>query len=245
MSDPNPRFPSLDSPPPPLRPELLDAAHAAGPARPLWPRGGRLAIAAAVGALSVGLDLPAALQSLPARGLPGWWWWSTGLAWAGLALWLGWLALGEADPRVPVWGGRRLLVALVGIAAFAGVNLLTERWLHGALQGPSELPGFWEVGLRCWGRGVAVELVPLALLFVLVARGFVARPVRAGALAGLAAGAWGLLAQQLHCASPWSAHNLLFHLGVGLSFALAGALLGWWWGARPARFGFPPGPEGR
>ncbi len=218
-----------DEVPPPVTGRVHAAVHHdAAAVRPLWPAWVRFLVAAAVGAgNAAGITLVMmhpSWQALLARGLPGWYWVTTLLAWAGAALVLTWMAVHEADPRVPVRSTSRFVAGLALVAGFAAVALGTELMRAGHLEGAG--PAYLHHGMHCLTLGTVFEVLPVAVILALVARGMPFHPVRAGILAGLACGAWSLLLLELGCPDTRVVHAIPFHLGVAGVWALLGAGVG-------------------
>lgn len=216
--------------PPPLSARVCRAVgdHPSA-VKPIWPTWARFAVAAGSGAFTTILI---AVATRPAWShvahrdvLPGWWWLVTLAAWVVCALLLTWMAVCEAGPEAPVkWGSR--LAAILGLAAgFAVMAVVTDLLVsHGAHTAAAPVPS----GARCLTVGTAVELAPVLVVFLLVARGAPFHPVRAGALAGVAAGAWALVILQVNCPSTAATHNILYHLGVAGIWGLLGSGAGLW-----------------
>lgn len=220
--------PTREAAPPPLSSAVTGAVGEKPKAvSPVWPGWLRFALAAVVGggnvALVVGLH-GTSVSTLLERGMPGWWWLVTLAAWAASALVLTWLAVRESDPRVPESSTSRVVAVAAFALVFAGVAVCSELVVHGRLQAPG--PGFLASGMHCLGFGSLVEIVPVGFIFVLLARGMPFRPVRAGLVAGAACGAWSLLVLQLDCPDLTAFHDIVFHLGVAVVWAVAGAGLG-------------------
>jgi hypothetical protein len=93
---------------------------------------------------------------------------------------------------------------------------------------PTHVPALREIayGRVCLTRSFALGLVPLTAACLLLYRGLPARPVAAGALAGLAAGLLADASWRLFCEVSDPTHVLTAHAGAVASVALAGALVG-------------------
>jgi hypothetical protein len=87
----------------------------------------------------------------------------------------------------------------------------------------------WAYFRTCVTRSFGLGLLPLGVAGLLLRRGLVARPMAAGALAGLGAGLLADSSWRLFCEVSDPAHVLTAHagaiLGVGAAGALAGHLL--------------------
>lgn len=140
------------------------------------------------------------------------------LAVAASALWL------AAELCRPEAAPRRQRAALTGLGAVAAAVFGVALWQGGAAALATEMgrSSLW----TCLRSVPALALVPLGAVVWALRAGAPARPVRAGAVAGLAAGGFGAAVYSLYCDQD----ALLFFLpayaaGIGL-VALAGAVLG-------------------
>ena len=78
----------------------------------------------------------------------------------------------------------------------------------------------------CLQHGLVAAVVPWIASMALLARGFPTAPVLAGGIAGMVAGLWGVSMLQLTCPTETGPHLMLWHGGVLVVAALAGALAG-------------------
>ncbi len=86
---------------------------------------------------------------------------------------------------------------------------------------------FISAGIACLAAGL-LHAVPAGLLsWLLLRRGFAARPVLAGLVAGTLAGLAGVGMLELHCPNFQATHILVWHTAVVPVSAALGALLGW------------------
>ena len=180
------------------------------PVKPLAPAGVRALVAAASG-LAVAIAVAWAAGMRPLDPMPA------GrpiamlamLAAATLGLWLAMrLAVpGSATPR------RAAALYLLVPAVFAAI-VLAVLGFHGE-EGP----------FRCMLFGLAVAAVPWTIAIVLLARGYATTPVLAGAIAGMSAGLFGLMALHLSCPMATAPHILLFHASVVVIASALGAAL--------------------
>jgi hypothetical protein len=93
---------------------------------------------------------------------------------------------------------------------------------------------FLHKGLVCLSLGVLCGVFAGAPLWLIVRRGFVVEPVRAGAAIGLVSGLTGLTFLTLHCDLLTVPHTSLWHAGVILVCVAAGALAGKLRGLQPS-----------
>ncbi len=140
------------------------------------------------------------------------------LALGAAALWLAAeLCRPEAQPKA-------LRVALAALGAAAAAVFAMALWRYGSAALAIEMgrSSLW----TCLQSVPALSLLPLAAALWALRSGAPARPARAGAVAGLAAGGFGAAIYSLYCDQD----AVLFYLpayaaGIGL-VALTGALLG-------------------
>jgi len=207
--------------PPPLRDEV---ARSLRPVRPLAPPGRRAAafvplagLLLAVVPLAWGLrDDAAAVGALPL--------WAGSALQVALALALLSTALAESVPgrlHSPWRLASRAAVGMGFMMALTGVT---------SLLSPTHVPGLRDAGYFriCLTRSFALGLAPLALALLLLRRGLAARPVVAGALAGLGAGLLADSAWRLFCEVSDPAHVFTAHAGAIVLLGVAGALAGRW-----------------
>ena len=207
--------------PHPVNPALLDSiARSIGadlrPVRPVPPRwlltGGLVLVAAAIataGAAVLGFH---GVQNLTAI--------DRALLFPLLALLL-WLAaaacVGEITP-----GSRRFVsprFLLVG-------GILSLLAVFAILFRDYQTINFLPQGIACLTAGLLIA-VPTALgVWFLLRRGFAVNPVSAGTVAGTLAGLAGVAMLELHCPNFEVFHVMLWHTGVVLVSAAAGAWLG-------------------
>jgi hypothetical protein len=82
-------------------------------------------------------------------------------------------------------------------------------------------------GMPCFEAGIPYA-VPAAILFWLILRrGAVLSPRTTGVICGALAGLIGVSVLEIHCSNFDLRHILVWHLGVGVSGAVAGLLVGW------------------
>ena len=116
-------------------------------------------------------------------------------------------------------GGWRWAAAMAGFLPLAGVIVALAR-------GAETLsPEVMRHGAECLAGGSASSLLVFALLVLWLRRGAPTSPERAGLVAGVAAGAFGIFAASLHCPDNDIVHIGLWHSGAVIVTALAGRLL--------------------
>jgi hypothetical protein len=148
--------------------------------------------------------------------------WGGSLVQVGAAILLLATALAEAIPgrlRGPGTLLGRALIALAFMLALTAVTFAAS---------PTHAPAVRQMAYArmCLTRSFSLGLVPLAAACLLLYRGLPARPVVAGALAGLAAGLLADASWRLFCEVSDPAHVLTAHAGAIAGVALAGALVG-------------------
>jgi hypothetical protein len=120
-------------------------------------------------------------------------------------------------------------LSLAGPWRRLGAALATLLWL-----GPFALylfhpeATFWRHGLRCYSVGLMVGVAASIALWLVLRRGYITSPARAGWFAGLAAGSVAFLVQETYCPVVESAHSALWHGGVPATLCVWGWLAGRW-----------------
>jgi hypothetical protein len=141
---------------------------------------------------------------------------------AGLALVVFGGALAESIPG-RLQSPRRLAgLATLGAGFVLALTALTF------LASPTRVPALREaIYFRvCFNHTFGLGLVPLAAALWALRRGLAARPIVAGAMAGLGAGLLADAGWRLYCGASEPSHVLVAHAGGILALALAGALAG-------------------
>lgn len=208
-----------DTLPPRLRDEV---ARNLRPVRPLAPPGRRAAVLAPLaGLLLAAVPLAWGLRDdAPAVGmLPLW---AGSAIQVGLAFALVATALAESVP-----GRLHSPWRLASRAALGGGFMIVLTGVTFLLS-PTHVPGLRDAAYFriCLTRSFGLGLAPLALAVLLLRRGLAARPVVAGALAGLGAGLLADAAWRLFCEVSDPAHVLAAHAGAVVLLGVAGALTG-------------------
>jgi hypothetical protein len=117
---------------------------------------------------------------------------------------------------------RRLSPALLSMGTFVCLTLVLAALFEAGHSGR-----FFREGMPCFEAGIPYA-IPAALLFWLILRlGVVFSPRATGALCGALAGLIGVSVLEIHCSNFDLRHILVWHLGVGVTGALAGLLTGW------------------
>lgn len=116
------------------------------------------------------------------------------------------------------------------LASWAGLGLGFMLMLTAAtfVASPTHVPPRleWVYFRTCITRSFGLGLLPLGVAGLLLRRGLVARPMAAGALAGLGAGLLADSSWRLFCEVSDPIHVLTAHAGAILAVAAAGALAG-------------------
>lgn len=122
--------------------------------------------------------------------------------------------------------GWRWAALMAGLLPLAGV-------IVAGLQGPVAFSGEAVVhGAECFAIGSGASLLVFAMLVLWLRRGAPTSPERAGLVAGVAAGAFGIFAFSLHCPYNDIVHIGLWHSAVVLAMGALGravvpALIRW------------------
>jgi len=114
------------------------------------------------------------------------------------------------------------------LRAFAGVAFMVALTLTTFAASPTHVPLQQETHYThvCLTRSFALGLVPLGVTALLLCRGLLARPITAGALAGLGAGLLADSSWRLFCEVSDPAHVLTVHAGAVAGVAVVGAAAG-------------------
>ena len=115
--------------------------------------------------------------------------------------------------------GWRWAAAMAGLLPLAGA-------IVAAVRGSQTLsPEVMRHGAECLAGGSAASLLVFALLVLWLRRGAPTSPERAGLVAGVAAGAFGVFAASLHCADNDIVHIGLWHSAAVVAMGLVGRVL--------------------
>lgn len=116
-------------------------------------------------------------------------------------------------------GGWRWAAAMAGLLPLAGA-------IVAAVRGSETLsPEVMRHGAECLAGGSLASLLVFALLVLWLRRGAPTSPERAGLVAGVAAGAFGIFAASLHCADNDIVHIGLWHSAAVVAMGLVGRAL--------------------
>lgn len=116
-------------------------------------------------------------------------------------------------------GGWRWAAAMAGLLPLAGV-------IVGFARGAETIsPEAMRHGAECLAGGSIASLLVFALLVLWLRRGAPTSPERAGLVAGVAAGAFGIFAASLHCPDNDIVHIGLWHSAVVVVTGLAGRVV--------------------
>lgn len=149
--------------------------------------------------------------------------WGASLAQAAVATLLAVAAYREVVPGRALPARRLLGLIGLGFALAFGITLLS--WWVSPFPVPPGAMGRWARG--CFRLSFRDGLPLLALMVILAARGYLARPALAGALAGTAAGLLNDAGWRLMCAVSDPQHVLFGHMTVVPVLAALGAALTW------------------
>jgi hypothetical protein len=164
--------------------------------------------------------------------VPSVWGWGYYHAPAGWILATGWIVLTitavllfTAAIRESIPGRLLSPPQLWSLAALAVVVIAGSSTAFFALIPQTVPPAMAGRVLRvCLTRAYALGLVPLTICAVLLARGLTARPLIAGALAGLGAGLIVESSWRLYCSITAPSHTIGGHIGAMALLAVTGAL---------------------
>jgi hypothetical protein len=115
--------------------------------------------------------------------------------------------------------GWRWAAAMAGLLPVAGVIVALARGTA-VFSGAS-----MTMGLECLAVGSASSLLVFAMLVLWLRRGAPTAPDRAGLVAGIASGAFGIFTYSLHCPANDIVHIGIWHSAVVLVMGLAGRAL--------------------
>lgn len=87
--------------------------------------------------------------------------------------------------------------------------------------------GFVRDGMPCFEAGIPYAIPAAILFWLILRRGTVLSERTTGAICGALAGLIGVSVLEIHCSNFDLRHILVWHLGVGVSGALAGLFVGW------------------
>jgi hypothetical protein len=111
-------------------------------------------------------------------------------------------------------------LAAVAVAVIAGSSVAFIALLPQAVPPPHAA----RVLQVCLTRAYALGLLPLAVCGALLARGLTARPLLAGAFAGLGAGLVAESSWRLYCSVTDPSHTIAGHVGAMALLTLTGSL---------------------
>lgn len=115
--------------------------------------------------------------------------------------------------------GWRWAAAMAGLLPVAGV-------IVAAVRGTSVLSAEGlEMGQECLAVGIVSSLLVFTMLVLWLRRGAPTAPGRAGLVAGIASGAFGVFTFSLHCPANDIVHIGIWHSAVVLAMGLAGRTL--------------------
>ena len=86
---------------------------------------------------------------------------------------------------------------------------------------------FWQHGSLCCCIGLLVGTAAGAVIWIVMRRGYMLSPLRAGWFSGVAAGCVGFIVQETYCPVVESGHAALWHGGVVALLGTGGWIAGW------------------
>lgn len=116
-------------------------------------------------------------------------------------------------------GGWRWAAAMAGFLPLAGVIVALARGTE------TISPEVMRHGVECLASGSASSLLVFALLVLWLRRGAPTSPSRAGLVAGVAAGAFGIFAASLHCSDNDIVHIGVWHSAAVVAMGLVGRVV--------------------
>jgi hypothetical protein len=126
-------------------------------------------------------------------------------------------ALREREPGLSLAAPWRYAVAALAALLWAGPFMLYE-------FRPEKR--FWQHGALCWCDGLLVGFAAGAAIWLVMRRGYLLSPLRAGWFAGVAAGCLAFIVQETYCPVVESGHSALWHGGVVAVLGAAGWIAG-------------------
>ena len=119
-------------------------------------------------------------------------------------------------------GSKRRLTPLVLLATVTVALLL----VFGLLFRDYRMGRFVPEGIRCLEAGLLLAMPAGVAAALLLRRGFVLSPARAGISVGVLSGLAGLAALELHCENFLAMHVMVWHVAVVLLSSLSGWMIG-------------------
>ncbi len=153
--------------------------------------------------------------------------WAARLPWQRIATYLGAgsvlllslaAALREREPGFSLAAPWRYGVGALVVLLWTGPFVLY------AFQPESR---FWKHGSLCCLNGLLVGAAAGVVLWVVMRRGYLVSPRRAGWFAGIAAGCLAFIVQESYCPVVESGHSALWHGGVVAVLGTVGWIAGW------------------
>lgn len=117
---------------------------------------------------------------------------------------------------------HRISPALLPAVTFVCLTLILA-----ALFEVGQSGHFIREGMPCFEAGIPYAIPAAVLFWLILRRGVVLSPWVTGGLCGALAGLIGVSVLEIHCSNFDLRHILVWHLGVGVSGALAGLFAGW------------------
>lgn len=129
-------------------------------------------------------------------------------------------ALREREPGLSLAAPWRYGAAALATLLWAGPFVLYE-------FRPEDR--FWKHGPLCCCDGLLVGFVAGVVIWLVMRRGYLLSPLRAGWFAGVAAGCLAFIVQETYCPVVESGHSALWHGGVVAVLGIAGWVAGMRW----------------
>jgi len=117
---------------------------------------------------------------------------------------------------------HRISPALLPVVTFVCLTLILAALFEVGHSGH-----FIREGMPCFEAGIPYAIPAAILFWLILRRGVVLSPWVTGGLCGALAGLIGVSVLEIHCTNFDLRHILVWHLGVGVSGALAGLFAGW------------------
>jgi hypothetical protein len=127
-------------------------------------------------------------------------------------------ALREREPGLSLAAPWRYAAAALATMLWAGPFVLYE------FRPESR---FWRHGSLCCCEGLLVGFAAGMVIWLVMRRGYLLSPLRAGWFAGIAAGCLAFIVQETYCPVVDSGHSALWHGGVVAVLGAAGWIAGW------------------
>jgi hypothetical protein len=125
-------------------------------------------------------------------------------------------ALREREPGLSLAAPWRYAAAMLATLVWAGPFVVYEFRPE---------PQFWKHGTLCGSNGLLVGVAAGAVIWLVMRRGYLLSPLRAGWFAGISAGCLAFIVQETYCPVVESAHSALWHGGVVAVLGAVGSVM--------------------